>query len=190
MCRNLKGLNKMKLEEKTVKENLLYKGRIITVRCDDIELPNGKPSKREVVVHNGGVGVVPLTDDGCVLLVNQYRYPYKSEVLEIPAGKMNPGEDPFVCGKRELKEETGAQAEEYADLGKLYPSPGYTNEIIYMYLAKGLTYGKQQPDEDEFLDIVKMPLEEAVGLVMSGKIPDSKTQIALLKTWFLLKSGK
>lgn len=176
----------MNLTEKTLEEKVIFDGRVIHVSLDKIELPNGRTSSREVVKHPGGVGIAALTENGEIILVNQFRYPYKSEILEIPAGKLNPGEDPLECGKRELREETGAAAAEYINLGKLLPSPGYTNEIIHLYLAKDLSYGKQQPDEDEFLDIVKMPLEKAVKMVMSGEIKDSKTQVALLKTWFFV----
>ena len=176
----------LNFEEKTLKENLIYKGKIISLFCDDVKLPNGGSAAREVVRHPGGVGIVALTDDGGVLLVNQFRYPYKAEILEIPAGKINPGEEPLECGKRELREETGAAAPDFISLGRLLPSPGYTNEIIYMYLAKNLKYGEMQLDDDEFLNVVKMPLKTAVGKVMSGEICDSKTQTALLKTWFLL----
>jgi ADP-ribose pyrophosphatase len=186
MRRQQKGMFILNLTEKTLEENIVFEGHIITVSKDRIELPNGHESEREVVRHSGGVGIIALCDNGDVLLVNQFRYPYKSELLEIPAGKLNPGEDPLECGKRELQEETGAQATQYESLGKLLPSPGYTNEIIYLYLAKGLTFGKQQPDEDEFLDVVTMPLKEAVEMVMSGKLTDSKTQIALLKTWNII----
>lgn len=175
----------MNLNEKTLEENLIYKGRIITLSCDKVELPNGNESSREVVRHSGGVGIVALSENDEVFLVNQFRYPYKSELLEIPAGKLNPGENPLECGKRELREETGATASEYTSLGRLFPSPGYTNEIIYMYLAIGLSFGEMQLDDDEFLDVVKMPLKKAVEMVMSGELADSKTQIALLKTWFL-----
>jgi ADP-ribose pyrophosphatase len=176
----------LNLDEKTVKENVIYNGRIISLSNDTVELPNGKNASREVVKHPGGVGIVALTEKGEVLLVNQFRYPYKAQILEIPAGKLTPGEDPLECGKRELREETGAAAEEYTSLGRLFPSPGYTNEIIYMYLAKNLSYGEMQLDDDEFLDVIKMPLKEAIDMVMSGELVDSKTQIALLKTWYLL----
>lgn len=175
----------MNLTEKTIKEDIIYKGRILTFSCDTVELPNGRQSFREIVKHPGGVGIVALTDDDEVLLVNQFRYPYKSEILEIPAGKLTPGEDPLDCGKRELREETGAAAHEYKSLGTLLPSPGYTNEVIHLYLATGLDYGKQQLDEDEFLSVVKIPLKKAVEMVMSGELADSKTQTAILKTWYL-----
>lgn len=176
----------MDLTEKTLEEKEIYKGRIITLSVDKIELPNGKEGSRELIRHPGGVGVVALTEDNEVLLVNQYRYPYKSEIIEIPAGKLNPGEDPLECGKRELREETGITAKEFTSLGKLLPSPGYTNEIIHMYLAKELTQGELQLDDDEFINVIKIPLKKAVEMVMSGEFADSKTQVALLKTWFLL----
>lgn len=177
----------MNLNEKQIKSEYIYKGKIIKVRVDDALLPNGKTSKREVVEHGGGVTVVPLTENNEVLMVEQFRYPYMEVVLEIPAGKRDSGEDPLACGKRELKEETGATAESYEVLGELYPSPGYCGEIIYMYLAKGLSYGETDPDEDEFLNIKKIPLEKAVEMVLSGEIKDAKTQAALLKTYLLNK---
>lgn len=181
-----KGCTILDLTERTLEEKEIYKGRIISLSVDKIELPNGKKAEREVIRHPGGVAVVALTDKSEVFLVNQYRYPYKSEIIEIPAGKLNPGEDPLECGKRELREETGVTAKEFTCLGKLLPSPGYSNEIIYMYLARGLTLGQVQPDEDEFLNVIKLPLKKAVEMVMSGELADSKTQAALLKTWFLV----
>ena len=179
----------MNLEEKTIEQNIIFEGRILTFNCDKVTLPNGKEGTREMVSHPGGVGVLPLTEEQDVLLVNQFRYPYHKELLEIPAGKLSAGEDPLDCGKRELKEETGATALDYKSLGRLLPSPGYTNEIIYMYLATGLSFGRMQLDKDEFLDVVKMPLKKAVELVFSGELEDSKTQTAILKTWFLLQSN-
>lgn len=181
----------MEIEEKTLKKETVYHGRILSLRCDTALLPDGTTAPREVVEHNGGVGVVPLTEDGDVLLVEQFRYPYMEATLEIPAGKRDRvEEDPLLCGKRELREETGAVAREFRSLGKLYPSPGYCGEIIWMYLATGLTYGADDRDEDEFLNLVKMPLTEAVDMVMKGEIPDSKTQAALLKTYILMKNGE
>ena len=186
----LKGMLFLNLREETLEEKIIYNGKIITLSRDRVELPNGKEAIREVISHPGGVGIVALTDSGEVLMVNQYRYPYRSELLEIPAGKLSPGENPLECGKRELCEETGATACEYQSLGRLYPTAGYANEIIYLYLAKNLTIGKQQPDEDEFLDVVKLPLKKAVEMVMSGELVDAKTQIALLKTWFLINGSE
>lgn len=175
----------MKYEEKTLASQPIYSGRIIRVRKDEVLLPNGRKSSREVVEHSGGVCVAALTDDGGILLVRQFRYPYREELLELPAGKLEPGEDPLVCGKRELKEETGVTAERYTSLGQFYPSCGYTNEIIHLYLAQGLTFGQQQPDEDEFLDVVKLPLAEAVSKVLAGDLPDGKTQAGILKAHLL-----
>lgn len=172
--------------EKILEQVTLYQGKILNLRKDKVELENGRISYREVVEHNGGVCVLPITEDGNVLLVSQYRYPYKEEVLEAPAGKMDhPGENPLQCGKRELEEETGYIAEEYLDLGCLYPSPGYTNEIIHLYAAKKLTKTAQKLDEGEFLDVKTLGFEEAVTLVLEGKIMDSKTQAVLLKAKLL-----
>ena len=142
---------------------------------------------REVVYHNGGVCVLPLTDSGEVIFVKQFRYPYKEEVLELPAGKLNLGEDPFESAVRELKEETGAEAKKCTPLGRLYPSPGYCGEIITMYLAEELSFGEQKLDEDEFLDTVKIPFEKAVEMILAGEIPDAKTQTAILKVKLMLK---
>lgn len=177
----------MDLTEKTLKENLLYDGRIISLYNDEVELPNKKTSKREYVKHPGGVSVAAITDKNELLFVKQYRYPYREVILELPAGKLNRGEDPFEAGKRELAEETGAAALKYTNLGTLLPSPGYTDEVIHLYLAENLTLGETNFDDDEFLDIIKIPLEKAVDMVMSGEIPDAKSQTAILKTYLLLK---
>jgi ADP-ribose pyrophosphatase len=173
----------MNYEEKTTRKNYIYHGRIINLRNDVVTLPNGKEAHREVVEHPGGVCIAALTDDEQILLVSQFRYPYYEEILEIPAGKLSVGEIPLECGKRELKEETGAAASQYTDLGILYPSPGYSDEKIYMYLAEDLTFGEMQLDEDEFLDVVRMPLKEAVQMILENKISDAKTQTAILKIW-------
>lgn len=175
----------MKYEEQTLEKHALYEGRILNLRKDEVLLPNGHKSDREVVEHPGGVCVAAVAEDGTVLLVRQFRYPFGEELLELPAGKLEYGEDPLECGKRELLEETGASAAEYTFMGQFYPTCGYSNEIIYLYLAKGLTYGEQQPDEDEFIDVVRMPLQEAVSMVLSNALPDGKTQAALLKALLL-----
>ena len=141
----------MNLTEKTLSETYPFRGRIINLRVDSVELPNGRTSSREVVEHPGGVCIAALTEQDELLFVRQFRYPYKEVLLELPAGKLNLGEDPLECGKRELKEETGVTAERYVSLGKLYPSPGYTGEIISMYYAEGLSLGEQKLDDDEFL---------------------------------------
>ena len=173
--------------EKTLSSKEIFDGKVIRVCHDSVELENGETALREVVYHNGGVCVLPLTESGEVIFVRQFRYPYKEEVLELPAGKLNLGEDPFESAVRELKEETGAEAKKYTPLGRLYPSPGYCGEIITMYLAEELSFGEQNLDEDEFLDTVKIPFEKAVEMVLAGEIPDAKTQTALLKAKLMLK---
>ena len=181
----------MILEEKQLSSEYKFKGRIINLRQDTALLPNGNTATREVVEHPGGVCVAALTDNDELLFVKQWRYPYMEETLEIPAGKRDKkDEDPLECGKRELEEETGATAKEYIDLHPLYPTPGYINEVIYCYLATGLTFGEQNPDEDEFLDVLRIPLEKAVEMVLAGDIKDAKTQIAVLKVKVLRDMGK
>ncbi len=172
----------MNLREKTLSAEYIYKGKIINLRRDEAELPNGKTAFREVVEHPGGVCVAALTENDEILFVSQYRYPYGEVILEIPAGKRDRAdEDPLECGKRELREETGATAERFVFLGELYPTPGYCGEIIYMYAATGLSFGDTDPDEDEFLAVEKIPLSRAVDMIMSGEIKDAKTQAAVLK---------
>ena len=178
----------MNLEEKQLSYDYKFKGRIINLRVDEALLPNGSTATREVVEHNGGICVVPITEKGEVLMVEQYRYPYSEVVLEIPAGKRDGNEEPLEGGKRELREETGAVAENYTFLGELYPTPGYCGEIIYMYLATGLSYGETDPDEDEFLNLKKIPLKTAVEMIMNREIKDAKTQAAILKAERLLKN--
>ena len=171
----------MEIFEKTVEKNYVYKGRIINVRCDKAELHNGNPCTREVVEHNGGVCIAPITENNELIFVRQFRYPYMEMVLELPAGKLELGEDPFEAGKRELEEETGTVAENYYNLGKFYPTPGYCTEKIYIFIATELTHGDTDFDQGEFVELVKMPLTQAIEMVMSGQIRDAKTQIALLK---------
>lgn len=181
----------MNLKEEQISAEFIYSGKIVRLRRDTALLPNGKTAVREVVEHPGGVCVVPIDNNGYIALVRQFRYPYSEELLEIPAGKRDRlNEDPLECGKRELKEEVGAVANNYTFLGKLYPSPGYCGEIIYMYAATGLSYGEQCPDEDEFLRVEKYPLDTAIEMVLSGKIADAKTQTALLKVKLLHDRGE
>ncbi len=175
----------MNLEEKQLKKEYVYEGKIISVRRDTALLPNGNTAFREVVEHNGGVCIVPLDDDNNVYFVKQFRYPYSEIVTEVPAGKLEKGEDPLEAGKRELKEEVGAEAKNYTFLGKLYPSPGYCGEIIHMYLATDLSFGATNPDDDEFLEPIKIPLKEAVDMILDNQLADSKTQAAILKTYLL-----
>ena len=180
----------MDLTEKQISFDYKFKGKIVNLRVDDALLPNGTTAKREIVEHNGGVCVAPLDSDYNLYFVKQFRYPYMEIVTELPAGKLEKGEDPFEAGKRELKEETGAVAKKYVDLGKLYPTPGYCGEIIHMYLATDLLFGEQNPDEDEFLEVYKIPLEKAVEMVMNGELRDSKTQTMVLKIHIMKQEGK
>ncbi len=171
----------MNLEEKTLSKEYKYNGRIINLRVDKVELINSRTSTREVVEHNGGVSVVAITDDNEILLVNQYRYPYSEVVTEIPAGKREKGEDTLECAKRELKEETGATAKKWSYLGEVYPTPAYCEEILYIYLAQDLSFGEQNLDENEFLEVIKMPIEQAKKLSLSGELKDSKTLVGILR---------
>ncbi len=181
----------MELTEKTLNKKYVFNGKIINVRCDEALLPDGKTAAREVVEHRGGVCVLPLTDKNEILMVRQFRYPYMEELLEIPAGKRDSlEEEPLECGKRELREETGALSDRFVFLGKFYPTPGYTNEVIYIYYADNLSYGETNPDDDEFLDVVKIPFDKAMEMVLSGEIKDGKTQSAILKTAILKQQNK
>ena len=161
-----------------------------SISVDDALLPNGTTAKREIVEHPGGVCVAALTDNNELMFVEQFRYPYFEVVLELPAGKLEYGEDPFEAGKRELREETGATASKYEDLGKLYPTPGYCGEIIHMYLAKNLSFGEQDLDSDEFLEVKKIPLEKAFQMVMNNEIRDSKTQVGIVKAYYKVYGEK
>lgn len=177
------------LKEERLRSEEIYRGRILDVYKDTVLLENGTEAIREVVHHPGGACVVPLTSDGCVLMVRQFRYPHHTETLEVPAGKLEYGEDPLQCAVRELKEEVGGEAESLESLGSLFPTPAYDEEVIYMYLARQITETSTQSlDADEFLDVVRIPLADAVQMVMENRIKDAKTQIALLKTAFLLQN--
>ena len=176
----------MELTEKTIDSREIFKGRIIRVRLDTVRLPNGKEGIREVVEHPGGVGILALDGDD-VLLVRQYRYAFSRVLTEIPAGKREPGEEPSVTARRELKEEIGAEAEKWTELGALIASPGCYGETLYLYLAQELTFGATHPDEDEFLDVLRMPFDQAVEQCMRGELTDAKTVAALLKAKILLK---
>ena len=169
----------MKFNEKTLSTNYIYKGKIINLKKDEVELIDGKKADREVIEHSGGACVV-CEKDGKVLLVNQFRYPYGSELLELPAGKINPNEAPEITAIRELEEEGGIKAEKVELLFKVYPSPGYTNEIIYVYKATGLTKSTQSLDDGEFLDAVWVEKEQLRKMIKSGEIKDGKTLIGLL----------
>ncbi len=171
----------MHLEEKTIKSETVYEGLIFNITHDTVLLENENTAFRDVLWHNGGVCVIPVTDDNEIYLVKQFRYPFGAALREVPAGKLEKGESPEICGKRELLEETGFTCDEFIYLGEMLPTPAYNSEITHIYLAKGLEFKNQSLDDDEFLDVEKIPLSEAVELVMNGTIRDGKTQIAILK---------
>ena len=170
------------LREEQISSEKVFDGFLLKVYKDTIRLPNGDTGVRELIRHMGAVCVVALTDDNEVIIEKQFRYPFDSVLTEIPAGKLDsPDEDPLDAAKRELKEETGYTAERWKYLGVYYPTVAYTNETIHMYLARGLTAGEQQLDEDEFLQYRLVPFRSVLQDVMDGKIEDGKTQLALLK---------
>lgn len=180
----------MKVEEKTISSKTIFEGRVITVKHDTVLLPNGKESKREVVAHNGGVCVGVLTEDDCIYLVSQFRYPYMETIYEVPAGKLEKGEDPYDAGMRETHEETGCKPRKIESLGKFYPTPGYCGEVIHLYWTNDYEISSQKLDEDEFLNVKKVPFNEALEMVMSGEIRDGKTIAVILKLEIMRREGK
>lgn len=178
------------LWEKQLSREEIYNGKVLHLVKDKVGLPNGDTSYREICLHSGAVAVIPLTDDGRVIMERQYRYAHGRVFLEIPAGKLDsPEEVPLDAAKRELKEETGATAEKYTFLGCLDTTPALIDEKIYMYMAEGLSFGERHLDRDEFLDVEYIPLKELVDMVMKGEIRDGKTQIAVLKAAKLKNIG-
>ena len=168
-------------EEKTVSSEKVFEGRIIKVKVDRVEMPDGSVATRELVEHPGGVGIVAITDKDEIILVEQYRKPLDKAIYEIPAGKRDPGEHHRTCGIRELEEETGLSAKVFDYMGFIYPSPGFTDEVTHVYLAKELTQGETHPDDDEFLDVKKVPFDTALKMVMDGEINDAKSVFGILK---------
>ena len=176
----------MDLTERKVSGETVFEGRIVRVTVDQARLPDGKLAVREVVYHPGGVAILPLDENNNVTLVRQYRYPIGQLLLELPAGKLDPGEDHRPAAARELSEETGLEAGELTYLGYILASPGFCDEALHMYLARGLTRKQQHPDEDEFLDVVTMPFDQLLAQVMDGTIADAKTVATTLKVKVLL----
>jgi ADP-ribose pyrophosphatase len=168
------------LKEKTLSTTPLYKGKVIDVSLQEVELPDGKKSKREIVNHPGAVAVIAQTDDGKIVFVRQYRKPLERTIVEIPAGKLEKGEKPEVTARRELVEETGYTCENMEHIISFYTSPGFADELVHLYYASGLKAGPQQAEEDEFLDVLELTLEEAEKLEKSQDIYDAKTSYALL----------
>ena len=173
-------------KEKALGSEQLFDGIVVKLFRDDVELENGEKAVREYVKHPGGVCVAAVDDDENIYMVEQFRYPFGKALTEVPAGKLEYGEDPAQCGRRELKEEVGAVADSFEYLGCLYPTVAYDTEIIHMFLARGLHFGEQHLDDGEFLDVKKMPLKEAYKLVMENKMPDAKTQMAVMKAYLKL----
>lgn len=169
------------LIESKLKSEDIFEGRLLHVKKDTVRLPNGSIAYREWIRHPGAAAVLPITPDGRLIFVRQYRYPVQQVTLEVPAGKLDgEGEDPLECARRELSEETGYRAERYTYLTKLATTVGFSNEFIYIYAAEGLTPGRQHPDEDEFINVYTMTMDEAVEKIKSGEICDAKSVTAVL----------
>ena len=175
----------MDMTEKKVSSRLVYDGKILRLHVDTVELPNGRQALREVADHPGGVAIVAIDNDGNVLTVRQYRYVFSRVMEEIPAGKLERGENPRDAALRELKEETGATPERFTGLGPIVVSPGAYGEVLHLYLAEGLSMGATSPDEDEFLDLVKTPFSEMVRRVLDCELTDAKTVAGVLKVYAL-----
>ena len=178
----------MNLTETPVSSETIFQGNIIRVTLDQARLPDGKLASREVVYHPGGVAILALDEQNNVSLVRQFRYPFGKLLLELPAGKLDHGteEDPLVGAKRELSEEAGLEAAHWTYLGCILASPGFSSEVLHMYLARQLTPTPRHPDEDEFLDVLTMPFDELFAQVMDGTVTDAKTVATVLKTKYLL----
>ena len=179
-------IDPMDLTEKTIRREDKFQGRILSVHVDTVLLPNGNTSTREVVDHVDGVAVLPLDERNNVLTVTQYRYVFGRTLLEIPAGKLDPGEDPVTGALRELKEETGAVPNTFLPLGRIIPAPGCYGEVLHLFLAKGLHMEEQHLDPDEFLNVERIPFNEMVHRCLNGEIEDAKTVAAVLKAKVLL----
>ncbi len=162
-----------------IKRKPVFEGKVVRLYLDKVRLPNGREAEREVVLHWGAVGMVPLDARGRVILVRQYRHAPREMLLEIPAGKLSEGEDPLECARRELQEEIGCRAGEWIKLASFYTSPGFSDEVLHLFLAQDLEEGEAEPEEDEFLEVVRIPLEEALSLVRDEVIRDSKTVAGL-----------
>ncbi len=169
------------MEEKATSSRRVYDGRVIKLDVLDVTLPNGKTSTREIVVHPGAVAIVPLDEARNVLMVRQWRTAAKRVMLEIPAGTLKPDEDPLVCANRELQEETGCRADRFERMGAFFVAPGYTTELIHLFLATGLSDSRLPMDDDEFIEIERIPLDDAVRRVVTGDIEDGKSITGILR---------
>ena len=177
-------------KEKKLSSKLIFDGNVVKLYLDEVELDNGYKATREYIKHPGGVCVAAVDEEDNIYMVEQYRYPFGRVLTEVPAGKLEQGEDPKDCGIRELKEEVGAEAESFEYLGCLYPTIAYDTETIHIFLARGLSFTEQHLDEGEFLDVKKMPLKEAYRMALDNELPDAKTQLAVIKAYLRLHGEK
>ncbi len=178
-------------KEKLIKSDKIFEGKILKVRVDTVEIvQNGNSATREIVEHPGGVGIVALTEEGKICLVKQYRRPFDCMTMEIPAGKLEWGEDHYECGVRELSEETGYSAKEFVYLGEFYVTPGFCTEKIHIYLATGLEAGSTHLDEDEFVEIYEYTFDELFDMIMANEIKDAKTVIGIMKAYTYIQRKK
>lgn len=175
--------------EKKIDSKEIYDGVVVKLFKDDVVLDNGYKTTREVIRHPGGVCIAALDEEENLYFVKQFRYPFNTALTELPAGKLEFGEDHRSAGMRELKEEVGATAESFEYMGCIYPTVAYDTEIIHMYLARGLSFGEQDLDEGEFLDVTKIPLDKAFEMAMNNELPDSKTQTLVMKTYFKIRKS-
>jgi ADP-ribose pyrophosphatase len=182
-------LEQSKLWESPVEENTVYRGIIVNVRRDQAQLVDGSITGREVVEHPGGVAVFAVDDEERVVMVRQFRYPMGEVLLELPAGKLEPGEDPRACALRELEEETGVVPEELWSMGCSYSSPGIFTERIHLYVARGLRQGVARPDDGEFLTVERIPLRELLEMIEDNRLPDGKSMVGILKGALFLQRG-
>lgn len=169
----------MDLTEKTISRREIFQGRIVKLRVDTVSLPDGRESTREIIEHAGAVAIVALDKEGQIIMVRQYRKPVEQVLLEIPAGTMEANEDPLLCAQRELREETGFSAGSWQKILSYYSAPGFTDEYLHLYLATDLSEGEVEPDEDEFVETVSLPLEQAYQLIFEGQIKDGKSIIGI-----------
>ncbi len=180
---NRTGVTKLmsRFEEKTMKSEKIFSGNVVSLQVDEVKLPNGKTSKRELIKHPGAVAILAITDENKIVMVEQYRKALERELVEIPAGKLEKGEEPRICAERELEEETGYECESLEWLISFYTSPGFADEIVHLYLAKGLKQKENaaSPDEDEFVQLIELTLDEALQYVKEQKIYDAKTVLAV-----------
>jgi ADP-ribose pyrophosphatase len=179
----------MTFEEKTISSEMLYEGRILNLRRDKVQVVNGGVSYREIVEHNGGVALIAVKDDLKVIMVKQFRKPIEHVTLEVPAGKIEKGEDPYTTAVRELKEETGYTAKNIELICKFYPSVGYSMESLYIYLCTDLTPGDTEFDEHEALDVLEYDLDELYNMAIEGELEDAKTIIAVIQAWTRVVKG-